>query len=407
MKLTEKVVAALILPAGKTEHVAWDDELPRFGFRLRRSHDGSAVLKSWTVQYRHGGRKPRIKLGDYPVLGAAAARTQATKLLGRVAIGENPAADRRDRRAKDALTMGAVVTEFLAAKQKELRPRSFGETSRYLTDPKYFGPLHHMPLDTITLRDVAARIVAIQRAYGNPTAARARGALVTFFVWAMRMGLTTANPCIGSFNPESKARERVLDNDEIRRIWGACGDDHYGKIVRLLILLGARRQEIGGIAWSELDLEAPQPSWTLPAARSKNGRAHTLPLLPMALAIIRSVPRMASRDRLFGTSAARGFNAWAKSKAALDQRSGVVGFVVHDVRRSTATLMADIGIQPHIIEQILNHQSGHKAGPAGIYNRSSYQREVRAALAQWEDHIRTLLDGGERKVLILPQQINK
>ena len=61
--------------------------------------------------------------------------------------------------------------------------------------------------------------------------------------------------------------------------------------------------------------------------------------------------------------------------------------------------MADLGVQPHVIEQILNHQSGHKRGPAGIYNRSVYANEVRAALLLWEDHVRTLVEGGERKIL--------
>jgi integrase len=217
----------------------------------------------------------------------------------------------------------------------------------------------------------------------------------------MKMGITTANPVIGSEVSATTARDRVLTPNELVAIWKACGDDHYGKIVRLLILLGARRQEIGGIAFSELDLESPQPSWTLPAARSKNGKAHTLPLMPMALAIIHSVAKLASRDRLFGTRAADGYRAWGDSKRELDQKLGdsVAPFVIHDVRRTVATRLGDLGVQPHVIEQILNHQSGHKSGPAGIYNRSSYQREVRAALALWEDHIRTLLDGGERKVV--------
>jgi hypothetical protein len=93
------------------------------------------------------------------------------------------------------------------------------------------------------------------------------------------------------------------------------------------------------------------------------------------------------------------FSTWGKAKAALDQRGGVKDWTVHDLRRSVATGMADIGVAPHLIEAVLNHQSGHKAGPAGIYNRSSYVREVRAALIMWEDHIRALIDGGERKVL--------
>jgi len=396
MKLTQKAVAALTLPKGKTDHIEWDDELPRFGFRLRM---GSRLLRSWIVQYSRGDRSPRIKLGDYEVLGAEQARTQARKILGRVAIGEDPAADRRDRRDKDALTLRSQVAEFLIAKESDLAPRTFVEVTRYLTDPRYFGPLHRMPLDQIALRDVAAAVVRIQRESGAPTAARARGALVTFFSWAMRMGLTGANPTIGSINPETKARDRVLSGEEIRAIWQACADDHHGKIIKLLILLGARRQEIGGIVFSELDLESPQPSWTLPKERSKNGRAHTLPLLPMALEIIRSVSKLVSRDQLFGARADYGFSSWPQGKAALDQRCGVENWTVHDIRRSVATGMADIGVAPHIIEAILNHQSGHKAGPAGIYNRSSYEREVRAALGLWEDHVRTLVDGCERKVI--------
>ena len=114
--------------------------------------------------------------------------------------------------------------------------------------------------------------------------------------------------------------------------------------------------------------------------------------------IILSVPRLASRDLFFGARA-NGFTGWSRGKAALDARSGVKDWTTHDLRRSVATGMANISIMPHVIEQILNHQSGHKAGPAGIYNKSSYEREVRAALAMWEDHVRSIVAGGQRKIL--------
>jgi integrase len=222
-------------------------------------------------------------------------------------------------------------------------------------------------------------------------AQEARAALSTFFVWAMQMGIVENNPIIGTIQPkESKARERVLSDDEPGRDLARLKDDDYGRIIRLLILLGARRQEIGGLRWSELDLNNGR--WLLPAQRSKNGRAHELPLMSMSLDIIKDVPRLASRDQLFG---ARSNNDQEK---ALDERSGVVGWTLHDIRRSVATKLADIGVQPHIIEQILNHVSGHKSGPAGIYNRSSYEREVRNVLGRWEDHVRTLVEVGERKV---------
>ena len=188
-----------------------------------------------------------------------------------------------------------------------------------------------------------------------------------------------------------------MTDDELVRIWKACGDDDYGRIIRLLWLTGCRRREVGGCAWSEIDFESG--TWTIPAARSKNGRAHTLPLMSMMLDIIKDVPRMASRDHLFGARAEAGFSTWGKSKRILDARSGVTGWRAHDIRRTTATRLADLGIAPHVIEQILNHQSGHKSGIAGVYNRSSYEREVRTALALWADHLHSLVTGGDHKVV--------
>jgi len=151
-----------------------------------------------------------------------------------------------------------------------------------------------MPLDTITRRDIAARVVAIVRESGSPTAARARGALSSFFVWAMQMGLVENNPTIGSTKPaESKPRERVLSDEELARIWRACGDDAFGKIIKLLILTGCRRAEVGDMCWSEINLD--RGTFTIPARRAKNGKAHTLPVMPVMLDIITSVPRLRRR----------------------------------------------------------------------------------------------------------------
>ena len=395
MKLTARTVASLQLPAGKTDVIVFDDALPGFGFR-QRIGAGSKILRSWVCQYRHAGQTRRLLLGSAAALGAEQARKKAKKALAQVELGADPQAAKLDRRGKDRHTFRATVADYLAAKQGALRPRSFVEIERYLTTG-YFKPLHGMPLDTITRRDVAARVVAIVRGSGSPAAARARGALSSFFVWCMQMGLVENNPIIGSTKPaESKPRERVLADAELAAIWKACGYDDHGRCTRLLILTGCRRQEIGGMCWSEIDLD--RGVWTLPASRSKNGRAHTLPLLPMGLDIIKTVPRMVGRDQLFGVRGV-GFTGWSRGKEALDARSRVKDWTTHDLRRTVATKLADIGVMPHIIEQVLNHQSGHKAGPAGIYNRSSYEREVKAALATWHDHLRTLTTGGERKVI--------
>ena len=116
---------------------------------------------------------------------------------------------------------------------------------------------------------------------------------------------------------------------------------------------------------------------------------------------------MVGRDQLFGERSDLGFTQWG-AKRDLDARlsESVKPWTLHDLRRTAATGMADIGVQPHIIEAMLNHVSGHKVGVAGIYNRSSYEREVRNALALWSDHIRAIVEDGGRKVLAFSQTAN-
>jgi integrase len=338
-------------------------------------------------------------LATLRLLSAAQAREQAKRVLGRVAIGEDPQAERRDRRGKDQLNLRSVIGEYLQAKELELRPRSFADIKRYLTG-SYFRALHALPVDTITRKDIAGRLVAITRESSSNTAARFRDLLHAFFVWALQMGYVEQNPVLGTIKPkETAGRTRVLNDAELAAVWRAAGDDEHGKIVKLLILTAARRQEIGGMRWSELDEE--RSTWALPASRAKNNHTHTLPLPPAAWAIINSLPHLAGRDHLFGVRAERGFSSWALAKSVLDKRLGgaFAPFVLHDLRRTVATKMADLAVQPHIIEEILNHRGGHKAGIAGIYNRSSYEREVRAALLMWADYVRVLEAGGESKIL--------
>jgi len=214
----------------------------------------------------------------------------------------------------------------------------------------------------------------------------------------MGKGYVQHNPVIASLNPDTHAaRERVLNDDELRRIWTACdGLIDYNNIVRLLILTGQRRTEIGGMRWSELNTN--DRTWTIPSERSKNGNAHTLTLPQACWSIIDGIKRRDGIDVLFGFSD-RGYSNWYLTKQALDRRCSIPPWTHHDIRRSVATGMADLGIQPHVIEAVLNHTSGHKAGVAGIYNRSSYAREVRNALALWADHIASIVSGTERKVI--------
>jgi integrase len=396
MRFDAKSIARLRLPDAKADAIHFDDSLPGFGLRIRQAADDK-MLRSWIVQYRHGGATRRLRLGSADVLSVEQARAAAKKVLAKVALGEDPQQDRSDRRRKDKDTLRAMIDDYLAAKANKVRPKTLHDLTRYLLTGPAFKPLHAMPADKVTRKDVASRIVAVEREAGSLIARRCRIALSTCYTWAMRMGLVEHNPVIATFEPEdNKPRRRVLSDDELRKIWRECRDDDYGRILRLAILLGARRAEIGGMRWGEIDPDAA--IWTLPATRSKNGEAHELPLLPMALAIIRSVPRRVTRDHLFGARSERGFCAWDKCKQALDARVGFSDWTPHDFRRTLSTRLHDLGVAPHVVEQILNHQS-HRGAVGGVYNRSRYAREVRAALALWEDHIRTLIEGGERKIL--------
>jgi integrase len=398
MKLTARTTASAGLPHGKTDHIEWDDDLTGFGLRIRLG--GDRVRKTFIAQYRAHGRTRRVLIGSVEKLGTEQARAAAKKVLGKAAIGEDPQAERRARRQQEVHTLKAIVDLYLEAKQPKVRFNTFRELKRFLTS-SHFKPLHAMPIDQITRRDVATRLTKITAENGSISARRARATLSALYAWAMGNGLAEINPVIGTLNPENaKPRERVLSDGEIAALWRACGDDAFGKIVKLLLLTGCRRMEICGLRWSELDLE--NGILRLPGERTKNRRPHTLPLPPMAIDIIATVPRMVGRDHLFGERSDLGFTQWG-AKRDLDARLGdkVAEWTLHDLRRTCATGMADIGVQPHIIEAVLNHVSGHKVGVAGIYNRSSYEREVKTALATWADHVRALIDGGEKKIVPL------
>jgi integrase len=397
MKLTDKIVTALTLD-GKRDAIFFDDELRGFGFRLREGAGGK-VLKSWVCQYRRAGSSRRMLLGPAEVLNAEAARTKAKKVLGRIWQGEDPAADRAERRTKDRVTMRAVVDEYIADREADWRSPTLRDNRRYLTAAPYFGALHGLAIDKITRKDVASRIIVVKRQHGPIVAAAARAKLSAFFVWCLRQGMVELNPVLGTEQAKRAApRERVLSDAELVAIWNNCGDDDYGRIVRLLILLGQRRQEIGAMAWGELDLDAG--TWTLPKERAKNGKAHTLPLLPMALDIIRAVPQMATRPQLFGSRSGGGFTGWDAGKQALDKASGVSAWTPHDLRRTFSTrLHEELNVAPHVVEALLNHFSGHRSGSARPYNLAKYLPQMRQALGMWEDSIRALVEGGERKVV--------
>jgi integrase len=405
LKLNNRTIQKLAPPVNKRDVIYFDRDVAGFGLRLRRSGDGQ-VRRTWIVQYRFHGRTRRVLIGSAEVLGAEDARAQAKKILGAVALGRDPQAERASARLKQAHTLKSVADAYLEDRKDELRPASYRVTKLYLSGKTYFGALHSTALGDITRADVAARIGAIKRNSGMVTASRARSALSSLFVWAMGEGLAEANPVIGTNQPDtSEPRDRVLDDDELAAIWKASGDGEFGKVLKLLMLLGARRQEIGGMRWSEIGRDKGE--WTLPKERAKNKRELTLPLPPAAMSILTSMPEIVGRPHVFGARSSTGFCHWSRGKAELDQRLGdsVRPWRIHDVRRSVATHLADdLNVQPHIIECILGHYGGFRRGVAQVYNKSPYMNEMRAALVAWSERLQSLVAGSARKIVAFPQK---
>jgi integrase len=389
MKLTRAEVDKLTLPEGKSDHFVWDDAMPGFGVRLRGPH------KSYVIQYRAGRQQRREGIGDVRKVTLEAARTIARERFARVELGDDPGAERRAKREAASavvLSLGGVANRYLDAKRDTLRPSTFKSTERNLH--VHFGPLTRRPLAEIKRAEIAARLQEIIQAHGRTAAARARSTLLTVFAWSMREGLCDANPVVATNDPlrgVDNSRDRVLTDAELVKVWNACADDDFGRIVRLLILTGLRRDEAGSLKWSEINFDLG--TLTISAERSKNRKALFLTLPPMALDILRAIPRRDGRDYVFGQRGG-GFQRWGWHTTALRQRLGdMPAWRLHDLRRSAATGMATIGIEPHIIEAVLNHVSGHKAGVVGIYNRAKYTEPMRVALHRWASHIAAIIEG--------------
>ena len=400
MKLTDRTVAALTRPADQNDVVFWDDDLPGFGVRLRGDS------KRWLCQYRANGIQRREVLGDTRKVKLELARKAARQRFAQVELGIDPGAAKkaaRDAATATGLTLANVSERYLDAKRATLRPGTYRDAERYFA--LHWAPLRNRPIAEITRAQVAARLADISKTHGPISAARARANLSALFGWAMREGLCEANPVVATNDPGAgrPSRDRVLTMAELAVIWRATGDDDFGRIVHLLMLTGCRRSEIGSLQWDETDFD--RGTLTISAARAKNGRSLTLTLPRVAIDLLRAVPRRDGHN-VFGSGDA-GFSSWLNATDALNDRIAAQGeplphWTLHDLRRSVATHMADeIGIQPHIIEALLNHVSGHKGGVAGVYNRARYDREIASALALWAEHVTAVVEGRKQKVVPL------
>jgi integrase len=274
----------------------------------------------------------------------------------------------------------------LEAKAVVLKPRSFVEVKRHLE--KDWQPLHSLAIASMGRANVAATLSAIAKTKGAVTANRARAALSAMFRWAIGEGLCDHNPVVGTNRQEENGhRERSLDDSEIAKVWLGAPENDYGNIVRMLILTGCRREEIGSLKWSEIDLGAR--TITIPRERTKNGVEHTVSLCDAADSILRGIMRRGDRDFVFGIARNGGFSGWSTSKTALDKVIALKEeWRLHDLRRTVRTGLGKLGVQPHIAEAVLNHLP-----PKLIrtYDRNTYAAEKKAALEQWATHLKTIV----------------
>jgi integrase len=397
MKLTQTAIAKIELAPGQTERIVFDERLSGFGLRVR-----AGGKRTWIVQYRVGRKQRRKTLGSVDKIMAAKAYEVAEQDLAGVTLGSDPQAKKIEARAKASETFDSISPQFLAVKEKECKASAYDQIETHMT--KHWAAFHGRSIYDITRRDIAAELVKIADERGPIAANRARSTLHTFFNWLMGEGYELdGNPVTATNKPgKEKIRERVLSNEELVAIWNGCNDDDYGRIVRLLMLNGQRRDEVGSIAKSELDMKARM--WTLPGVRTKNNKGHEVPLSDPAIAILKQAMAREgrdARDAIFGDGeAGGGFSGWSKAKAALDERikdnigKAMVPWRLHDLRRTMDTRMHDdLGVQPHIVEAVVNHKSGHKRGVAGHYNFAQYRAEKRKALDLWAAHVEALLAG--------------
>jgi len=224
---------------------------------------------------------------------------------------------------------------------------------------------------------------------------RLLAALSKFFSWLVARDVIAMSPAAGVERPHREvARERVLDDDELRRLWRACEDEGpFGAALRLMILTGTRRNEVSAMPWEEL--HENRQLWLLPAERTKNDRPHAIPLPTQARAIIESRPQINGSAFVFTIDGRRPIVGWAKVKREISIKAGLnpKSWRLHDLRRTCASGMQRLGTPVPVVEKALNHVSGTFRGIVATYQRHTYAEEIRVALQAWADHVEELVSG--------------
>src|SRR5271166_234699 len=371
--------------------------------------------KSFALRYRVDGLPRKLTLGPYPALDLATARKRAQEALGDVAGGKDPAALKRSareaRKAEQSTSdrVGNVAASFIERYVKRNAGASWAREAERLLSVEIVPKIGAKRLADVKKSDVHDILDGIVDRGAPIVANRALAVFRRMCNWAIERGIVAASPCDKIKAPAAEeSRDRVLSDDEIRLAWGAFNRVGwpFGPLAQLLLLTGARRDEIASGRWSEIDLVAK--AWTIGKERSKNGDAHEIPLSDAAIRIFEGLPRIGEKKDgfVFTTNGARSVSGFSRAKAAIDrailaamseanrsdETEAPAAWVFHDMRRTAASGMAGLGIAPHVVEAVLNHKSGTIKGVAAVYNRYNYAAEKRAALDAWARRLEAIVN---------------
>jgi integrase len=362
--------------------------------------------KAWAVRYRFEGTTRKLTLDAGLTL--AAARQAATAALRELEQGRDPAALKFDAEAaakKAAAERAGDTVDNLAAQfieqhaKRKTRRNSWRQTEHVfykIVLPAWRGRIIH-DLERRHIRELVENVAVDRPVLAN----RALAHLSKFFNWLCERDVIKASPCAGVKPPAKEtARDRVLSDAEIKALWHACDSigGAAGAVVKLMLLTGQRCGEVVGMKRSEISGDV----WTLPPERTKNSQRHEVPLSAQALAIIEAIPGV-DGGYLFTASPTRRLGNIAPAKVALDAyMKPVQPWVLHDLRRTTATGLASLGIKLPVVEQCLNHKSGSFRGIVAVYQKYEYAVEKRDALTRWGNHVEQLVSGQPPAHNVLP-----
>lgn len=371
--------------------------------------------KSWALRYRFGGKPAKLTLGKWPMMGVADARTAATEALDAVEHGRNPAvtkmAAKADRREAMLSERDRITTLVELFDKRHLSSLKRGREARRALDVHVVGAWRDRDIGEITKRDVIELLDGIADSGRMVTANRVRAYLNKFLNWAVERDIIPMNPATGvKAVAKEMSRDRVLSDNEIRLLWLA-GDRlgfPWGGFAKTLLLTGQRLNEVAQMTHGEINRDL----WSLPPIRTKNGRAHDVPLAGATLDVLAALPPTSASYRFStnGTSPLQGFHKGNKhvrdmmTKIASEEAGEAVEvehWTWHDLRRTCATGMARLGIAVRVTEACLNHVSGTAAGIVSVYQRHDYADEKRQAFEAWARFVAEMVDGKSDNVVRL------